>query len=125
MAPVVSLRVTVQFHVLGWLPLSLYSTLGSRVIEVLELTTALLFDGEDEMSIMGQHVAHDGWPPKLAALAARPELEDLTVVLAACLRRDPRNRPNVTATRQALQSCRSRLEAASWPLTATAAAATG
>ncbi len=89
------------------------------------LTTTLLFDGDDEMSIMGQHVAHDGWPPKLAALAASPELEDLAVVLAACLRRDPRNRPDVTATRRALQSCRSRLETASWPLTATAAAATG
>jgi len=89
------------------------------------LTTHLLFDGEDETSIMGQHVAHDGWPPKLAALAADARLEDLSVVLAACLRRDPRNRPDVAATREALRACRGRLETASWPLTATATAAAG
>jgi hypothetical protein len=42
-APVVSLSVTVQVHVLDWVPLSLYSTLGIKVIEVAELTVTLAF----------------------------------------------------------------------------------
>ena len=42
-APVVSLSVTVQLHVLDWVPLSLASTLGRKVIEVSELTVTLLF----------------------------------------------------------------------------------
>ena len=59
-----------------------------------ELVTAeLLFDAPDEMGLMSQHVSHDGWPLKLAALAQNPALSDLSVILAACLRRDPRDRP--------------------------------
>ena len=42
-APVVSLKVTVQFHVLVWVPVSLASTLGCKVMEVSELTVTLLF----------------------------------------------------------------------------------
>lgn len=89
------------------------------------LTTNLLFDAEDEMAIMSHHVAHDGWPDKLAALAANPAIEDLAVVLAACLRRDPRHRPDARATRQALRALRPRVTELAWPLTAPATAATG
>jgi hypothetical protein len=42
-APVVSLNVTVQLHVLVWVPLSLYNTLGIKVMEVSELTVNLAF----------------------------------------------------------------------------------
>ncbi|MBN2191900.1 MAG: serine/threonine protein kinase [Polyangiaceae bacterium] len=89
------------------------------------LTTNLLFDAEDELQIMSHHVAHDGWPPKLAALASNPGVEDLMVVLAACLRRDPRNRPDVATTRQALQSLRGLVESVVWPLSPAPAAAVG
>jgi hypothetical protein len=79
------------------------------------LTGQLLFEAQDETALMSQHVAHDGWPPKLARLAALPGLRELSVVFAACLRRDPRDRPDVTATRRALETLHPRLEGLPWP----------
>jgi hypothetical protein len=79
------------------------------------LTGQLLFDAQDETALMGQHVAHDGWPPNMARLAALPGLRELSVVFAACLRRDPRDRPDATATRQALETLYPRLQGLPWP----------
>jgi eukaryotic-like serine/threonine-protein kinase len=75
-----------------------------------------LFEAEDETTLMAHHVAHDGWPPRLAQLAKNPQLRDLTVVLAACLRRDPRARPRVDEVRAALAATGVTLAATAWPL---------
>jgi hypothetical protein len=80
------------------------------------LTGQLLFDAEDETALMSQQVGHDGWPPKLARLAAVHGLRDLAVILAACLRRDPRDRPDAVATSRALGSLYPRLQVLPWPL---------
>ncbi len=80
------------------------------------LTGQLLFDAEDETALMSQQVAHDGWPPKLARLASTAGLRELSVILAACLRRDPRDRPDAAATRNALVAVCPRLEGKTWPL---------
>jgi hypothetical protein len=80
------------------------------------LTGQLLFDADDETALMSQQVAHDGWPPKLARLAGTAGLRELGVILAACLRRDPRDRPDAAATRNALAALRPRLEGLPWPL---------
>jgi hypothetical protein len=80
------------------------------------LTADLLFDAEDEMSIMSLHVAHDGWPARLAALAQIPEYSDLAMVLAACLRQDPRKRPTAPQARRAIAKASKSLLDRPWPL---------
>ena len=104
------------------IPADLYS-FACTAFEV--LTAELLFDAEDEMALMSHHVAHDGWPPRLANLASVPGLGDLCVVLAACLRRDPRDRPDAAATQQALHGVAKQLADWSWPLQPTQAAQAG
>jgi hypothetical protein len=76
----------------------------------------LLFDAPDEVALMSQHVAHDGWPEKLGVLAAQPGLFEIASWLAACLRRDPRERPDATATRRALARLAPALSEVAWPL---------
>lgn len=82
------------------------------------LTGSLLFDADDEVALMTQHVSHDGWPPALVEMARQPELKALAVVLAACLRRDPRHRPRAQDTRTALRAAvqNGNLTQLSWPL---------
>ena len=80
------------------------------------LTADLLFDAEDEMSIMSLHIAHDGWPTRLAALAQIPEYSDLAMVLAACLRQDPRKRPTAPQARRAIAKASKSLLDRPWPL---------
>lgn len=75
-----------------------------------------LFEAEDELTLMSAQVGHDGWPDKLRVLAATPEYADLAVVLAACLRRDPRDRPTASETRPALRDAGAALRAHAWPL---------
>lgn len=82
-----------------------------------------LFDVEDETAIMAHHVAHDGWPSRLAELAKNPRLQSLSVVLAACLRRDPRARPSVSEVRAALTAAARDVAGISWPLCARPTAA--
>jgi hypothetical protein len=80
------------------------------------LTATMLFDGADEMSIAQAHVAHDGWPERLAAYAHAPQTRDLATLLAACLRRDLRHRPTATQARRALSAISRELLNLSWPL---------
>jgi hypothetical protein len=89
---------------------------GAMSFEI--LTGQLLFDGQDEMALVTQHVSHDGWPARLAKLGRRAHFVDLAVVLAACLRHDPLARPTVSAIRDALGPIAIRLEGESWPITA-------
>jgi serine/threonine protein kinase len=87
---------------------------GAMAFEV--FTGMPLFDGQDEMALVTQHVSHDGWPSRLARLGRRPRTADLAVVLAACLRHDPRARPSATAVRDALLPIVPRLADEPWPV---------
>jgi hypothetical protein len=80
------------------------------------LTAQLLFDAEDESSILSLHVAHDGWPDRLAEFAQIPEYSELALVLAACLRQDPRKRPTAKQARDALSRTSKPLRDRPWPL---------
>ncbi len=84
------------------------------------LTGQLLFDSDDEVALMSQHISHDGWPPGLTEMAAHPEFKSVAVILAACLRRDPRARPSVGEIQRALSSTLKRmdLDSLAWPLPA-------
>ena len=87
---------------------------GAMAFEI--LTGHLLFDGQDEMALVTQHVSHDGWPARLAKLGRRARTAELAVVLAACLRHDPQARPTVAAVREALGPIAERLSQESWPI---------
>jgi eukaryotic-like serine/threonine-protein kinase len=89
------------------------------------LTGTLLFDADDEAQLMVQHVEHDGWPDKLTALAAPTENTNLCVVLSACLRGSPADRPSAADARKALANASQWLMRAQWPLKATGKAAAG
>jgi hypothetical protein len=80
------------------------------------LTARTLFEGDDEMKILGMHVEHDGWPPKLAPVGRDAHYGELGVFLAACLRRDPRQRPTVKQARRALSPLKTKYEGDTWPL---------
>jgi serine/threonine protein kinase len=80
------------------------------------LTGELLFNAEDETSLVSLQVAHDGWPDKLAHLGRMQTYAEIGVVLAACLRRDPRQRPTASEARSALAEAARPLRSASWPL---------
>ncbi|MDX2052050.1 MAG: serine/threonine-protein kinase [Polyangiaceae bacterium] len=80
------------------------------------LTTQLLFDAEDEMALMALQLGHDGWPKGLTRLAHTPGLRDLAVILAACLRHDPRHRPTASQARRALRDLAPSLGNVSWPI---------
>ncbi len=80
------------------------------------LTGKPLFDAADETAILSLHLAHDGWPDKLVSLGKMTDLADVSVVLAACLRRDARARPDISDVRKALGQAGRKLVRASWPL---------
>ena len=80
------------------------------------LTGELLFEADDETAILSLHVMHDGWPDRLARFAQIPEYRDLSMVLAACLRQDPRKRPTVRQARAALAKAGKNLHDRPWPL---------
>jgi serine/threonine protein kinase len=84
------------------------------------LTFELLFDAEDETSIMSAHIGHDGWPEKLARLAHLSDSAELSRLLAACLRRDPKNRPTAAQARRALRDLSPKLAKVAFPLGAPA-----
>ncbi len=80
------------------------------------LTTQLLFDADDEMTLMSLQVAHDGWPTGLTRLAHTPGLRELAVIFAACLRHDPRHRPSATQARRALRDLAPSIAKVAWPI---------
>jgi hypothetical protein len=84
------------------------------------LTSEILFDAEDETSIMSAHIGHDGWPDKLARLAHMPDSGEISRLLAACLRRDPKNRPTAAQARRALRELSPKLSKVGFPLGAPA-----
>lgn len=101
-------------HVCSPLAADIYA-FGCTAYEVLR--AELLFRAEDETTLISQHLSHDGWPPKLVALRDQlGERAAISIVLAACLRRDPRARPTLSELRSALHQAASTLSGASWPL---------
>lgn len=101
------------------LPADIYA-LACMAFEL--LTTRNLFDAEDEMTLATHQVSHDGWPERLTALARGPDYAQLAVVLAACLRRDPRDRPAASEVRSAFAKLRDELADSTWPVPLTDAA---
>lgn len=77
------------------------------------LTGKTLFDGPSDVSIIAQHLSHDGLPQGLAGLADRPRL---VAFLGACLRQSPTSRGSVSQLRAALPEVRRELEGERWPL---------
>ncbi len=80
------------------------------------LTGELLFDADDELTLVSNHVGHDGWPDKLAQFSEKPELRDLGLLIASGLRRDPTLRPTASKLRARLNQFSSPLSSATWPL---------
>jgi hypothetical protein len=82
------------------------------------LTGRVLFDSDSEMAQIALHVAHDGFPPPLRALAQRSELAPLAELLHATLRRNPADRPTATAVRKELSRLTPALARLPWPMDA-------
>jgi serine/threonine protein kinase len=93
---------------------------GCTAFEV--LTGELIFDAADEESLMRHHLSHDGWPDRVRQLAQVEGQADLAVLLAACLRPDPEDRPSASHVRSELASVADALGRATWPLQLTEAA---
>ncbi len=89
---------------------------GSMAFEV--LTATHLFDGDDEVALVTHHVSHDGWPEGLVRLVHTAPFTELATLLAACLRRDPRDRPTAAMVRKALKPVGESLQAERWPVAA-------
>lgn len=87
------------------------------------LAAETLFNADGEMAVLTLHVQHDGWPERVARLGRDAGLADLGKLLASCLRRDPRNRPQVSQLRPALAKLAHKYRNVSWPLPLPAAAA--
>ncbi len=80
------------------------------------LTGMLLFDGETEVQLVSQHVAHDGLPPRLRALASNPRLVGMAELLFAALRRDPERRVPVSDLLSEFEHRSQGLEDLAWPI---------
>ena len=76
----------------------------------------LLFDGETEVQLVSQHVAHDGLPPRLRALASNPRLVGMAELLFAALRRDPERRVPVSDLLSEFEHRSQGLEDLAWPI---------
>ncbi len=77
------------------------------------LTGEPLFSG-GELAVLAAHLAHDGAPPRLAALGRRHE--QVAALLARALCRDPSRRIDARALGAGLDALRPSLAAAAWPL---------
>ena len=80
------------------------------------LTAKFVIDGRDETSIISQHIDHDGWPKRLSEFSRVDGARDLAMLLARCLRRDPKIRPSAREVRRALALPAHTLESREWPL---------
>jgi serine/threonine protein kinase len=80
------------------------------------LTGKILFDSEDLFDIIRQHLAHDGLPPGIAELRARPELRKLAEILSRALRANPAHRTRIRMLRTELSRVAPQLRQLEWPL---------
>ena len=80
------------------------------------LTGAPLFDGENLFGVIRQHLAHDGVPPGIASLRARPELRKVAEILERALRANPTHRTRIRMMRTELARVAGSLREVGWPL---------
>ncbi len=80
------------------------------------LTGKMLFDSEDLFHVIRQHLAHDGLPPGIAELRARPELRKLAEILSRALRANPAHRTRIRMLRTELSRVAPQLRTLQWPL---------
>jgi hypothetical protein len=80
------------------------------------LTRTPLFDGEDLFNVIRQHLAHDGLPPGVASLRARPELRKVAEILQRALRANPMQRTRIRMFRTELARVAPALRDEAWPL---------
>ena len=80
------------------------------------LTGKYVIDGRDEAAVISQHVEHDGWPRRLAEFSRVDGARELAMLLARCLRRDPKIRPSAREVRRALALPAHDLDSRQWPL---------
>jgi hypothetical protein len=89
---------------------------GCLAFEV--LTGRVLFDAETEVAQVALHLAHDGLPESLRALAKIQELAPVAELLSTTLRRRPAERPTATSVRKELLRVAPTLSRAPWPVDA-------
>jgi serine/threonine protein kinase len=75
-----------------------------------------LFDGRTEAALLSQHMTHDGEPDPIRGLIEQPETQDLGLLIARCLRRDPKDRITIRQARQFLASLSLGDENPDWPV---------
>jgi len=80
------------------------------------LTSRVLFRADSELAQIAMHVGHDGFPPPLRALAARPGLAPVAELLFSTLRQDPSHRPSAEVARRELARIGPALARSTWPL---------
>jgi serine/threonine protein kinase len=79
------------------------------------LTGKLLFDGSHEMALVTAHVTHDGRPDGVLRMANDPRMARTAALLSHCLRREPKDRPDVAALRRALKGLAPQIAPMPWP----------
>lgn len=82
------------------------------------LTGQLLFDAENEVQMVTQHMAHDGLPPKLRRFASTARFTPIAELLFSALRRDPSQRLAIGDLREGLARVLPKLDGEAWPLPA-------
>jgi hypothetical protein len=80
------------------------------------LTGRTLFDGESLPALIGNHLTHDGRPPRLQSLYVDTPLVELAEILIAGLSPDPRARPSITEMGEALRHFAPNIEDRPWPV---------
>ncbi len=87
---------------------------GCLMFEV--LTGKTLIEAQNELALVAMHIAHDGQPARLLALADKPVLRPLVMLLTSMLRRSPEKRPSVAEVRQKFNGLAQGLVSIQWPL---------
>ena len=95
------------------LPADVYA-FGCLIFEA--YTGQVLFDGLGEVTMITQHVMHDGDPDAVQALLAHPETHDLGTLIAHCIRRKPSDRITMRQARQFLANLTIGKENPHWPV---------
>jgi eukaryotic-like serine/threonine-protein kinase len=80
------------------------------------LTAELLFDAEDDMSLIAAQLEHDGSPKKLRNFSEKSGCAELARALSECLAKDPSKRPSAARVRQRLAALTPARLRTSWPL---------
>ncbi len=94
-------------------PVDVYA-LGCLMYELVTGTT--LFDAPNEVALIAAHIAHDGTPTGVDALATDPRTARLAEVIRKSLRRDPERRATVSEIRSALARIRPEVVKLEWPI---------